>query len=131
MRADHAILALLFATLPARALAQPANAGLQTGAPPVITCTSLANLRSVLRTVKDDSAAAVPIITDPKSDLGCSVLDRGAVTGIADHVALNGRAYDCLVLQGTSVCHWTVAGSVTPPASGTTGKTPSADKGRR
>ncbi len=59
-------------------------------------------------------AAAIPVITDPKSDLGCSVLDRKAVTGVADFVALNGHAYECLSLQNTNVCHWTVAGSATP-----------------
>lgn len=84
------------------------------GPSPVIACASLANLRMVLKSAKDDPSAAVPIVTDPKSDLGCSVLDRAAVTGIADHLALNGRAYDCLGLQNTSVCHWTVAGAVKP-----------------
>ena len=44
-----------------------------------------------------------------------SPLDRAAVTEIADHVSLNGRAYECLSLKGQAVCHWTVAGSITPP----------------
>jgi hypothetical protein len=81
----------------------------------VIGCTSLANLRSLLRSTGDDRAAALAVATDPKSDLGCSPVDRAAVTGLADHVVLNGRAYDCLTLKSTAVCHWTVAGAVTPP----------------
>lgn len=81
--------------------------------PPVISCASLANLRTVLRDAKNEAAAAIPVVTDPKSDLGCSVLDRKTVTGVADFVALNGRAYECLSLQGTAICHWTVAGSAT------------------
>ena len=89
-----------------KAQARPASA---------VGCTSLANLRSLLRSAGEDRAAALAIATDPKSDLGCSPVDRAAVTGLADHVALNGRAYDCLTLKGTAVCHWTVAGAVTPP----------------
>ena len=81
----------------------------------VVGCTSLANLRSLLRSTGEDRAAALAVATDPKSDLGCSPVDRAAVLGLADHVALNGRAYDCLTLKGTAVCHWTVAGAVTPP----------------
>ncbi|CAO4151318.1 Secreted protein [Methylorubrum thiocyanatum] len=81
----------------------------------VVGCTSLANLRSLLRSAGEDRAAALALATDPKSDLGCSPVDRAAVMGLADHVALNGRAYDCLTLKGTAVCHWTVAGAVTPP----------------
>ncbi|MEH3116344.1 MAG: hypothetical protein PGN25_01645 [Methylorubrum populi] len=81
----------------------------------VIGCTSLANLRSLLRSTGEDRAAALALAADPKSDLGCSPVDRAAVTGLADHVALNGRAYDCLALKGTAVCHWTAAGAVTPP----------------
>ncbi|HJE25288.1 MAG TPA: hypothetical protein K8W01_16650 [Methylorubrum populi] len=81
----------------------------------VIGCTSLANLRSLLLRTGEDRAAALALIRDPKSDLGCNALDRAAVTEIADHVSLNGRAYDCLTLKGMAVCHWTVAGAVTPP----------------
>ena len=81
----------------------------------VVGCTSLANLRGLLRSTGEDRAAALAVASDPKSDLGCSPVDRAAVTGLADHVALNGRAYDCLTLKGTAVCHWTVAGAVTPP----------------
>ena len=81
----------------------------------MIGCTSLANLRSVLRSAGEDRAAALALATDPKSDLGCRPVDRAAVTGLVDHVSLNGRAYDCLTLKGTAVCHWTVAGAVAPP----------------
>ena len=104
--------------------------------PPALGCTALANLRILLRDAKDDVAAAIAAATDPKSDLGCGIIDRSAVTGIADHVALNGRAYDCVSLQTTTLCHWTLAGSVTPakppaePPRGTaTGST--APKGRQ
>ncbi|TXN20269.1 hypothetical protein [Methylobacterium sp. WL9] len=111
MRTGLSIAALvLAAALPAAAQTPPRPADPM---PPVISCASLANLRTVLRDAKDDAAAAIPAITDPKSDLGCSVLDRKAVTGVADFVALNGRAYECLSLQGTAICHWTVAGSAT------------------
>ncbi|MBA9070002.1 hypothetical protein FHR71_003766 [Methylobacterium sp. RAS18] len=81
----------------------------------VVGCTSLANLRGLLRSTGEDRAAALAVASDPKSDLGCSPVDRATVMGLADHVALNGRAYDCLTLKGTAVCHWTVAGAVTPP----------------
>ena len=80
-----------------------------------VGCTSLANLRSLLRSAGEDRTAALALATDPKSDLGCRPVDRAAVMGLADHVALNGRAYDCLTLKVTAVCHWTVAGAVTPP----------------
>lgn len=121
MRAGLAILVLTLSPgIAALAQTAPKQADARTNVaapPPVIACTSLANLRSVLRTTNGDPAAAVPIITDPKSDLGCSVLDRGTVTGIADRVALNGRSYECLSQQGTSICHWTVAGSVPQSAT--------------
>lgn len=120
MQSARAILALLICAAPSPASAQNAAPGSEAqrsrGAAPVIACASLANLRAVLRKAGNDPAAAVPIVTDPRSDLGCQVLDRGLVTAIADHVALNGRTYDCLALQNTSICHWTVAGSVVPPA---------------
>ncbi|GEP10730.1 hypothetical protein [Methylobacterium gnaphalii] len=124
MRADLATAFLFFiaSALPsaAQAPARPGDLPATTGTaatPPVIACASLANLRMVLRGAKDDPSAAVQLVTDPKSDLGCSVLDRKAVTGITDHVALNGRAYECLGMQNTSICQWTVAGSVVPPAA--------------
>ncbi|CAX26556.1 MAG: hypothetical protein MIN69_01540 [Methylorubrum extorquens] len=87
----------------------------QARAASVVGCTSLANLRGLLRSTGEDRAAALAVASDPKSDLGCSPVDRATVMGLADHVALNGRAYDCLTLKGTAVCHWTVAGAVTPP----------------
>ena len=92
------------------------SAGDRAAGGPVIGCTSLANLRSLLRSTGEDHAAALAIVSDPKSDLGCSPVDRAAVTEVADHLALNGRAYDCLALKSTAVCHWTVAGAVTPAA---------------
>lgn len=120
MPSARAILVLLTCAVPSLAAAQPGASGAEgrraKNAGPVIACASLANLRAVLRKAKDEPAAAVPIVTDPRSDLGCQVLEQGAVSAIADHVTLNGRAYDCLALQNTSICHWTVAGSVVPPA---------------
>ncbi len=107
------LLALLAAT---GAAAQGAPDKAAKGASePVIGCTSLANLRSLLRDTKGDTAAALAAIRDPKSDLGCSTVERAAVTEISDHAALGGRAYDCLALKGTAVCHWVVAGAVAPP----------------
>jgi hypothetical protein len=103
--------------LPLLAVLAATSAAAQ-GAPgkgePVIGCTSLANLRSLLRDTKGDTAAALATIRDPKSDLGCSTVERASVTEITDHAALGGRAYDCLALKGTAVCHWVVAGTVTP-----------------
>ncbi|GLS45033.1 hypothetical protein [Methylobacterium brachythecii] len=143
MRASFATAFLLLAAsaLPstAQAPSRPGDVPATTGtaaAPPVIACASLANLRSVLRGAKDDAKAAIQLVTDPKSDLGCSVLDRKAVTGIADHVALNGRAYECLGLQSTSICQWTVAGSAAPPAAASTptrgaGASPAQPKTKR
>ncbi|MDV2982712.1 UNVERIFIED_CONTAM: hypothetical protein Q9R58_00200 [Methylobacteriaceae bacterium AG10] len=114
-------LAVMTLTGPARS-APDAAPGARAGDPKaaarpasVIGCTSLANLRSVLRSAGEDRAAALALATDPKSDLGCRPVDRAAVTGLVDHVSLNGRAYDCLTLKGTAVCHWTVAGAVAPP----------------
>ena len=110
MRRLLPFLVLLAAT---GALAQGAPA--KPSAEPVIGCTSLANLRSLLRDTKGDAAAALATIRDPKSDLGCSTLERAAVTEITDHVSLGGRGYDCLALKGTAVCHWVTAGAVAPP----------------
>lgn len=107
------------AQAPSRSGDVPSTTG-TAGASPIIACASLANLRAVLRDAKGDAGAAVQVVTDPKSDLGCSVLDKKAVTGISDHVALNGRAYECLGLQNTSICQWTVAGSAAPPPAPST-----------
>lgn len=108
------VAALLCAVVvPAQAQQRPAT----NAAPPspALGCASLSNLRILLREAKEDVAAAIKAAADPKSDLGCSPVDRQAVTGIADHVALNGRAYECLSLQNTGICHWTIAGAVQPP----------------
>lgn len=84
-------------------------------APPVIGCASLANLRILLRQTAADPAKATALLADAKADhLGCSVLPRETVTALTDHAALNGSAYDCVAVRGTSVCQWTVAGAVTP-----------------
>ncbi len=110
MRRSLPLLAVLAMTC-AAAQGAPAKAASE----PVIGCTSLANLRSLLRDTKGDTAAALATIRDPKSDLGCSTVERASVTEITDHAALGGRAYDCLALKGTAVCHWVVAGSMAPP----------------
>ena len=96
----------------------------------VVACPSLANLRFVLRSARDDTAVTA-LINDSKKDLGCAVLDRKAVTGIADHVALNGQAYDCVGLAGTSICHWTVAGAVALPAASPNASSRAPKKDRR
>lgn len=108
--------------------------GPQTGAAeaPVIGCQSLANLRLLLRRANDDPAAAAGVLVKERAEyLGCAVIGRDKVTAITDHVALNGRAYDCVGTAITSVCHWAVAGSVTPaePARKTPPSAP--EKGRR
>ncbi|GAB6845375.1 hypothetical protein HNR00_002754 [Methylorubrum rhodinum] len=106
-----AVLAAMSAATSAAAQGAPAKGASE----PAIGCTSLANLRSLLRDTKGDTAAALATIRDPKSDLGCSTVERAAVTEITDHVSLGGRAYDCLAIKGTAVCHWVVAGAVAPP----------------
>lgn len=113
MVAERALLALLIVSA-SQAQAQAQAPRPNSGAP-VIACASLANLRSVLRNAKDDPVAAIPLINDPAADLGCSLLDKAAVTAITDRVTLNGRSYDCVGLQSTGICHWTVAGAVKPP----------------
>lgn len=101
-----ALLPLLIGLL----LALPARA-----AAPVIGCPSLANLRLLLKQAGDDATAAASVLGNEKADhLSCVILARDAVTAVADHVALNGRAYDCMTLRTTSVCHWTVAGTIAP-----------------
>ncbi len=83
--------------------------------PPVIGCASLANLRILLRQAGDDPAKAAAHLADDRADhLGCAILGRETVVALADHAALNGSAYDCVTVRGTSVCQWTVAGSVAP-----------------
>ena len=138
MRSLLAILVLPACACAAAAQTAPAPGTPARGAvPPVVACASLANLRALLAGAKGDVAAALRVAGDPKSDLGCGPVDRAAVTGLVDHLALNGRAYDCLGFKGTRTCHWTEAGLITeagpaparqrpdaPPARG-------ADRGRR
>ncbi|MGU3359345.1 hypothetical protein ACLBWX_03320 [Methylobacterium sp. M6A4_1b] len=117
-----ALLALVLAASAPAAAAPPA-------AVPAIGCPSLANLRLLLRESKDDAAVAAGLLADDKADhLGCATIPRDAVAGIAEHLALNGNAYDCLNLRTTSICHWVVAGTATPVAAGP--KPRGADKAR-
>jgi len=114
-------LAAAFATPPAlgqqggRAPARPGpdKAADRRGGPPVIGCPSLANYRMLMH---DGAPAASARLADPKADhLGCTVLPRGDVTGIADRVSLGGRSYDCASLRNTTACHWVEAGAVDRP----------------
>lgn len=98
-------------------------------APAVIGCASLANLRILLRQTGADPAKVAALLVDSKADhLGCSVLAREAVTALVDHAALNGSAYDCVAVRTTSVCQWTVAGSVTPAEPARAARRPQAAK---
>ena len=118
-----AVLALGLSALPA--LGQTANrAPARTGpdkaaadrrsGPPVIGCLSLANYRMLMH---GGPQAAAAQLADPKADhLGCSVLPRGDVTGIADRVSLGGQSYDCASLRNTTACHWVEVGAVDRPA---------------
>lgn len=91
--------------------ASPASAA-PNRAVPVVACPSLANLRLLIQRSGDAAAA---VLADAKADhLGCILLERDLVLSVPDRVALGGRAYECLAIHGTSVCHWTIAGSVTP-----------------
>ncbi|KQP07220.1 hypothetical protein ASF28_14575 [Methylobacterium sp. Leaf99] len=99
--------------------------------PPVIGCPSLANLRILLRQAGNDPAKAALLLSDDRADhLGCSILGREAVTALADHAALNGNAYDCVTIRTTSVCQWTVAGSVTPAEQARPGRRAQPDTGK-
>jgi hypothetical protein len=105
----------LLATLSAAAQAQKAPAKAAPDPVPVVGCPSLANLRLLLRQAKGDVGLAAARLGDERADhLGCSVIGRDKVSALADHVGLDGQAYDCVGLQGTQVCHWTLAGAVTP-----------------
>ena len=110
---------------PAAAVQGPVSA-------PVIGCPSLANYRLLRRDAPDEAAAAARL-ADPKADhLGCTAYPRDRVAGLADHVALGGGSYDCLTLQGTAICQWTTAGTVSLPSAGKPApKAPSVDKVRR
>jgi hypothetical protein len=97
------------------AMAAPAPAASASTPVPAIGCASLANLRLLLRESKDAVATVVARLNDDRADhLGCQVVPRDAVSGIAEHLTLNGSAYDCLTLRSTSVCQWVVAGTVKP-----------------
>lgn len=91
----------------------PDKAADRRGGPPVIGCPSLANYRMLMQGGAQDAAAR---LADPKADhLGCIVLPRGDVTGIADRVSLGGRSYDCASLRATTACHWVEAGAIDRP----------------
>ncbi|MBX9932658.1 MAG: hypothetical protein K2Y56_14135 [Methylobacterium sp.] len=78
-----------------------------------VACPSLSNLRILVSRINEDSAAAAVILADTKADhLGCILIDRDKVAAVTDRVALNGRDYECLALQGTTICHWVVSGSL-------------------
>ncbi|KQP31723.1 hypothetical protein ASF49_09790 [Methylobacterium sp. Leaf104] len=110
---------LLALALAAPLAAAPLPAEAAPAVAPAIGCPSLANLRLLLRESKDDAAAAAGLLADDKADhLGCATIPRDAVAGIAEHLTLNGNAYDCLTLRTTSVCHWVVAGTAKPVEAG-------------
>lgn len=97
---------------PARPPAPPASAATSA---PAIGCPSLANLRLLLRQSGGDAKIAAATLADPKADhLSCNLLGRDTVNAITDHAALNGNEYDCVGVTGTSICSWTIAGTVVP-----------------
>ncbi|KQQ40890.1 hypothetical protein ASF58_07990 [Methylobacterium sp. Leaf125] len=121
-----AIAGALQATAHAATVA-PASAAPAPAPVPAIGCASLANLRLLLRESKDVVATVVVRLNDDKADhLGCQIIPRDAVAGIAEHLTLNGSAYDCLTLRSTSVCQWVVAGTVKP--AGATAKPRTGEK---
>lgn len=121
-----AIAGALQATAHAATVA-PAAAAPAPAPVPAIGCASLANLRLLLRESKDVVATVVARLNDDKADhLGCQIVPRDAVAGIAEHLTLNGSAYDCLTLRSTSVCQWVVAGTVKP--AGATAKPRTGEK---
>ncbi|WP_132256497.1 hypothetical protein [Methylobacterium segetis] len=107
--------------------APPSNA-----AAPFVGCPSLANLRLLLRSNRGELPAVAAILADERADhLGCALVGRDRVQALADHVELGGTAYDCLSLQGTGICHWTLAGLVTPAAGAAPRAKPAAERPRR
>ena len=97
---------------PAKPPAPPASAS---ASAPAIGCPSLANLRLLLRQSGGDAKIAAATLADPKADhLSCNLLGRDTVNAITDHAALNGNEYDCVGVTGTSICSWTIAGTVVP-----------------
>ncbi|MDO9427899.1 MAG: hypothetical protein Q7T93_13845 [Methylobacterium sp.] len=126
--APPTLLALLLTGSVAPAAPAPVAAP---AAPAVIGCASLANLRLLLRQTGNDPVKAAAHLSDDRADhLGCSILGREAVTALADHAALNGNAYDCVTIRTTSVCQWTVAGSVTPAEQARPGRRAQPDTGK-
>lgn len=110
-KAAQAVLAFQIVLASAPASAAPAR-GLA-----VAACPSLANLRILMQRASDDPASAGAILADTKADhLGCVLLDRDRVQSVADRVAFGSRSYECHAIQGTTVCHWTIAGAVVPAA---------------
>ncbi len=110
---------LALSCLAAPGRAEPSSDATRALGGPVIGCTSLANLRSLLRQSEGNPVAQLAILADPRADLGCAPVDPATVTAITDHVNLNGSAYDCLGLKQTAICHWVVAGSLAPAAPAT------------
>ena len=125
-------LPIVLSTLLSGSVALAAPATVATPAPPpVIGCASLANLRILLRQTGSDSAKAAAHLSDDKADhLGCAILGRDTVVALADHAALNGSAYDCVTVRGTSVCQWTVAGSVAPAEPSRQGRRNPSETGK-
>ncbi len=110
--------------------AAPASAAPNRGPP--AACPSLANLRILMQRASDDAAAAGAILADAKADhLGCILLDRDRVQSVADRVAFGSHAYECHAIQGTSVCHWTIAGAVVPVVPATPKPGAPVEKPRR
>ncbi|TXN02243.1 hypothetical protein FV242_15400 [Methylobacterium sp. WL64] len=80
----------------------------------VIGCPSLANYRMLMH---DGAPAAAAVLADPKADhLGCTLMSRADITGLADRVSLGGRNYECAGVPGTTACHWMEAGAAGRPA---------------
>ncbi|WP_336487538.1 hypothetical protein [Methylobacterium nigriterrae] len=140
MRISAPALLLCLAAAPVRAQApapKPAAKALPppAAAPaPVVGCPSLANLRLLLRQARGDAGAAAARLADERADhLGCALVARDRVEGLADHVTLDGETYDCLGLQGTAICQWTLAGAVRPagPAKAAANPPRPAEKPRR
>ncbi|WP_236960414.1 hypothetical protein [Methylobacterium durans] len=130
------LLLLALAGVPGAATAQgpapkkaPAAPATPAAAPaPFVGCPSLANLRLLLRTNRGDPAAVAALLADERADhVGCALIGRERVQALADHVELGGASYDCLSLQGTGICHWTLAGTVAPAPD----RTRAADRPRR
>lgn len=100
---------------PAKAPTPPLPSATALPSAPAIGCPSLANLRLLLRQSEGDLKKAAATLANPKADhLSCNLLARDTVNAITDHAALNGNEYDCVGVIGTSICSWTIAGTVVP-----------------